>query len=79
METEWIIRIVLFGVVHWILAGVLLHDLTSRQKVFGGHKPPWAVIILIIPCFGSLLYLAFHPRILNPDYNRDRDHRDKQD
>jgi hypothetical protein len=77
MESEWVIRIVLFGVVHWILAGVLLHDLASRRKVFGGRKAPWAVIILIIPCFGSLLYLAFHPQIFNPDYNRD--HRDKKD
>ena len=67
MNPEWILRIVLFGVVHWILAGIVLHDLASRQNVFGGHKPPWAIVILIIPCFGSLLYLLFHPQILNPD------------
>jgi len=70
MNPEWILRIVLFGIVHLILAGVLLHDLASRQGVFGGHKPPWAIVILIIPCFGSLLYLLFHPRILNPDYSQ---------
>jgi hypothetical protein len=28
-------------------------------------------VILIIPCFGSILYLLFHPQILNPDYHRD--------
>ena len=70
MNSEWILRIVLFGIVHWILAGVLLHDLASRQRVFGGRKPPWAIVILIIPCFGSLFYLLFHPRILNPDYSQ---------
>ena len=70
MDAEWILRVVLFGIVHWALAGVLLHDLASRQRVFGGHKPPWAIMILFIPCFGSLLYLLFHPQILNPDYSR---------
>ncbi len=49
MNPEWILRIVLFGIVHWILAGVMLHDLASRQRVFKGHKPPWAIVILIIP------------------------------
>ena len=77
MDPEWIVRVVLFGIVHWILAGIFLHDLAFRQKVFGGHKAPWAIIILIIPCFGSLVYLLFHPQILYPDY--DRHHRDGQD
>jgi len=67
MDPEWIIRIVLFGIAHWILAGILLSDLVSRQKVFGSHKAVWGIIIIIIPCFGSLLYLVFHPQILNPD------------
>jgi len=70
MEPEWIVRIILFGIVHWILAGILIKDLASRPKVFGGHKPPWALIILIIPCFGSILYLMFHPQILKPDDSR---------
>ena len=64
MDTEWLVRIVLFGVVHWLLAGVLLSDLASREKVFGRRKPPWAVIIIFIPCFGSILYLLFHPQVL---------------
>jgi len=79
MDPEWILRIVLFGIVHWILAGVLVHDLASRQRVFGGHKPPWAIIILLIPCFGSLLYLLFHPQILNPDHSQQERRRDKRE
>ena len=67
MDFEWIIRIILFGIVHWILAGILLNDLSSREKVFGRRKAPWVIVILIIPCFGSLLYLAFHPQIFSPD------------
>jgi len=69
MDSEWILRIVLFGIVHWILAGVLIQDLASRDRIFGGRKPPWAVIILFVPCFGSLLYLLFHPQIFNPDHS----------
>ncbi len=70
MNTEWIIRIVLFGIVHWILVGIFLNDIISREKVFGGRKAPWVIIILIIPCFGSILYLLFHPQILYPDEKR---------
>jgi len=70
LNTEWIIRIVLFGIVHWILVGIFLNDIISREKVFGGRKAPWVIIILIIPCFGSILYLLFHPQILYPDEKR---------
>jgi hypothetical protein len=72
MSSDWIIRIVLFGLAHWALAGLLLNDLVSRRKVFGGRKAPWAIIIVIIPCFGSLIYLLFHPQILNPDHNQNQ-------
>jgi hypothetical protein len=72
MDLDWIIRIVLFSIVHWILAGIMLNDLTSREKVFGRRKAPWAIAILIIPCFGSLFYLAFHPQILSHPQDRDR-------
>ena len=77
MEPEWIIRIVLFAIVHWVLAGIMLQDLASRRKVFGGHKAPWVIGVLLLPCFGSIIYLLFHPQILYPDYNRHRDDRDK--
>ena len=79
MEPEWILRIVLFGVVHWILAGIVLQDLVSREKVFGGRKWPWGIVIIFITCFGSLLYLLFHPDILNPESSRrDRDKRNRR-
>ena len=72
MDLDWIIRIILFSIVHWILVGIMLNDLTSREKIFGRRKAPWAIAILIIPCFGSLIYLAFHPQILSPPKDRDR-------
>ena len=76
MNAEWVMRVILFGIVHWILAGILLHDLALRHKVFGRRKPPWAVIMLIVPCFGSILYLIFHPQILAPKNDRDKDYDD---
>ena len=66
MELEWIIRIILFGIVHWVLAGLMLNDLISKKKVFGGHKAPWVILVVLLPCFGSLIYLAFHPQIFYP-------------
>jgi len=76
MSPEYIIRIILLGIVHWILAGILLQDLASRKKVFGGHKAFWVIIMVIIPCFGSLLYLLFHPQILHSDYQQNHDDHD---
>ncbi len=79
MNLEWILRIVLFGIVHWILAGLLIPDLASRGRIFGGHKSPWAILILFVPCLGSILYLLFHPQILNPNHSSERNHLEKRD
>lgn len=70
MDFEWIIRIVLFSIIHWILAGVLIQDISVRDKVFGKHKPVWVILMLIVPCFGSIIYLLFHPQVLNPPKKR---------
>ena len=72
MTGEWVFRIVLFGLVHWILAGILLQDLARRHKVFGKKEAPWAIAIIFVPCFGSLAYLGFHPQILTPNRNDER-------
>ena len=74
MGVEYALRIVLLGIAHWILAGFLLSDLASRKKVLGS-KALWALIIIFITCFGSLLYLLFHPQVLSPEY-QDRDRND---
>ena len=80
MDTEWVLRLVLFSIVHWILAGVMLNDLSTRRRIFGRRKAPWALIIIFIPCFGSLLYLVFHPEIIDPNIlKRDRRDKDKRE
>lgn len=63
IELEWILRFVLFGIIHWVLAIMMLQDLASRKRVLGRHKWPWALVILLVTFFGSVLYLLCHPRI----------------
>jgi hypothetical protein len=63
MEWDYILRWILFGITHWVLAGMMLNDLANRQKVLGGKKWVWAVIILLVFIMGSVLYLLCHPRI----------------
>ncbi len=63
MALEWILTLVLFGILHLVLAVMLLHDLASRERVLGGRKAPWAIVIIFITFLGPLLYLLCHPRI----------------
>jgi hypothetical protein len=63
MEPERIIALILFGLLHWVLAIMLLNDLAARKKVRGGHKAPWALAIMFLVFIGSVFYLIFHPGI----------------
>lgn len=64
MDLERILALVLFGVLHWILATMLLNDLASRSQVRGRRKAPWALAIIFAVFIGSLLYIACHPGTL---------------
>ena len=63
MEPERIIALVLFGILHWVLAIMLLNDLAEREKVLWGRKWIWGVAIVAVTFIGSLLYLLCHPKI----------------
>ncbi len=63
MELERILALVLFGTLHLVLAMMLLQDLANRNRVLGGQKWPWAVVIILVTFLGSLLYLLCHPQI----------------
>ena len=60
---ERLIALLLFSLLHWVLAVMLLHDLANRKQVLGGRKAPWAVAILFVTFLGSLMYLLCHPKI----------------
>jgi len=70
MELERILALVLVGILHWILAIMLLRDLANRKNVLGGRKAPWAIAIILVTFLGSLLYLLCHPGIF---YGADND------
>jgi len=63
VELEWILSLVLFCILHLVLAIMLLHDLANRKRVLGGRKAPWAIAILFVTFLGSVLYLLCHPKI----------------
>lgn len=63
MGWEYLLRLILFGILHWILAGMMLNDLARRKHVLGGKKWIWALLIMFIFVLGSVLYLLCHPRI----------------
>lgn len=65
MELEQILALILFSILHWVLALMLLGDLADRKRVLGGRKWPWAVIILFVTFLGSLVYLLCHPKIFD--------------
>jgi hypothetical protein len=63
MELERILALVLFSILHLVLAVMLLQDLANRRQVRGGRKAPWAIAIIFVTFLGSLLYLLCHPKI----------------
>ena len=69
MELERILGFVLFAMLHWVLAIMLLQDLAKRKRVFGGRKAPWAVVIMLVTFLGSILYLLCHPQIFTEGDN----------
>ncbi|MEW6033389.1 MAG: hypothetical protein AB1603_00875 [Chloroflexota bacterium] len=63
MEWSVIFKLVVLGVLHWALVPVAVENLVKRQRVLGGRKALWAVAILLLTCFGPLVYLLTHPQV----------------
>ena len=63
MEWQFLLRFIILGILHWLLAFVLLQDLVHRNRVLGGKKFVWAILIIFLTVIGSVLYLLCHPQI----------------
>ncbi len=63
VDPELYVKLVLLGILHWVLAVILLHDLADRKRVMGGRKAPWVLVIVFVAFLGSLLYLLCHPNV----------------
>lgn len=61
MNPEWILALVLFGILHWVLAIMLLNDMAHREKDHGTRRVLWIIAVIFITFLGSMLYLLFHP------------------
>jgi len=72
MDLEWILQLVLFGVLHWVLAVLLLQDLANRERVLGGRKAPWVLLIILLAFLGSILYMLSHPQVFLEDDDDNR-------
>ena len=70
MSWEYALRFIVFGILHWLLAFIMLSDLAYRKKVMGSKKWVWALLILLLFVIGSVIYLLFHPQIF---FGEDRD------
>lgn len=62
MELDTILKLAAIGLFHWMLAPLALVVLADRRHVLGKHKIMWALAILFLTCFGSLLFLMLHPQ-----------------
>jgi len=71
LDAGWIIQLGLFGILHWVLVVILLRDLAERDRVRGGRKWPWVLVLIFVTFAGSLLYLVCHPGIFLDEDNRD--------
>jgi len=49
----------------------MMTDLMARDRVLGGRKTPWLALIMLVPGFGSLAYVVFHPDILHASSSQD--------
>jgi len=67
VSVEWVVELIFLCIVHWILAGIVVNDIAKRKHVKGNHKAPWVIVVLLLTFFGSLLYIMFHPQMVNGD------------
>ena len=62
MEVKAVLLIIGLALAHWMLVPWALSELFEREKVLGGKKGIWALVILFVTYFGPLSYLALHPK-----------------
>ena len=54
MDLEFYFKVLLLGILHWVLAGMLLRDLAHRKRVLGGRKAVWVILIMFAAFLGSV-------------------------
>ena len=62
--------VVLFGALQYGLIVYALRDLMRRPSVRGDNKPLWALVILILPVAGAVIYATIGPTSFIPRSER---------
>ena len=62
--------VVLFGALQYGLIIYALRDLMRRPSVRGDNKPLWALVILILPVAGAVIYATIGPTSFIPRSER---------
>jgi len=73
VELEMILKIMLLGLIHWVLVPIALKGLLQRKRVLGGRKVFWAVPIVFITCLGPLSFLILDELYPQPQTQLDYD------
>ncbi len=68
----WVLLILLWIVAQFGLAAWALRDLWRRPRVRGDNKVVWALMILILPIVGPLVYSSLGPTSFLPRPGRPR-------
>ncbi len=67
LQTTLLILVILLWIVlHYGLIVWALHDLSLRPRVRGGNKVAWALVILVLPVIGPLVYSVYGPASFLP-------------
>lgn len=64
-----VLAIVAWAALQYGLAYWTLRDLLRRPRVRGGNKVAWAIVILVVPVAGALLYASIGPTSFLPRRN----------
>ena len=66
-EVQWVLDrifpLLLLSMLHWVMALMLLEDMKTRERIRGGRKWPWIILITSVAFLGSVFYLLCHPAI----------------
>ncbi len=56
--SQEILLIIPLAVIQFVLLGFALYDLVKRNRVRGGNKLVWVLVIVFVSIIGPILYLT---------------------
>jgi hypothetical protein len=66
-QTFWVLFVLVPLTIAWAFS---VFDIFRRSDLSGWAKAVWFVVVLVLPWFGTFLYLIFRPREVTPEIAR---------